>query len=739
MNNLRLGVRVALGFGLLIVMSLVICSVAFWGIRRAEKNVMVLSAEFVPEVTVANNLERYCAAAMFSMRGYARTGEQSYLDETWRHLESVKRHLGEARDLAAKSSNLANLKEVFGKTENLVAGYVKLVRTSDEKRKETVEIRKTLDETASTYIKTTNDFLEYQNEIMRKEIAAGADAARLSDRLDKVMMVGKILDLGEAVNLAFFKFQSTREVGVIQDNLNNFKIIREKLEQLRLITKQEVNLKQIDQIAKASDTYKTTLNAVVNNMSAQEELDRKRREVGNNLLAEAKATAEKGMADTVKAAGEANTSLVRTNTMMLSELPVAVILSIIIALVITRSITRPLKKTITMLKDIALGEGDLTKKLKLAQINCSKIMNCGQPTCPTYGREGECWIEAGSMAINPKCPRILSGKLKDCTNCKEVYQKSVKTELDEMAAWFNCFLLRMKDMVQTVASQAEQLKTSSGVLANTSHEVAADAHQLRDSAQSLSAGSKQMQQNMGNISSSTDEVFDRMNSIATAIEQLNASYHEVSQNTQNAALKMGAAANLADRTSHIVDELSKNSNEITSITRAIVDIAEQTKLLALNATIEAARAGEAGKGFAVVANEVKELAKQTTDSTDHIQQMIDGIQNNSAAAAGSINDIINQIKELNIITTTIAAAAEQQTAVSGDLSENASQSATLSSRAAENVAEGSRVSEHIIQNIDHVARAAVATLDAIERNRAAAHQVSGVADGLATMVARFKV
>ena len=71
-----------------------------------------------------------------------------------------------------------------------------------------------------------------------------------------------------------------------------------------------------------------------------------------------------------------------------------------------------------------------------------------------------------------------------------------------------------------------------------------------------------------------------------------------------------------------VDELGVNAREIGQVTEVISDISEQTNLLALNATIEAARAGDAGKGFSVVANEIKELARQTSDG--HSQNQADG-------------------------------------------------------------------------------------------------------------------
>ena len=97
-------------------------------------------------------------------------------------------------------------------------------------------------------------------------------------------------------------------------------------------------------------------------------------------------------------------------------------------------------------------------------------------------------------------------------------------------------------------------------------------------------------------------------------------------------------------------------------------IATQTNLLALNATIEAARAGDAGKGFAVVAGEVKALSGQTAKATEEIQAQINHVQDVTRKTVEAIGRITGTIDRVSSIATAVAAAIEEQTAATREIS-----------------------------------------------------------------------
>ena len=223
-------------------------------------------------------------------------------------------------------------------------------------------------------------------------------------------------------------------------------------------------------------------------------------------------------------------------------------------------------------------------------------------------------------------------------------------------------------------------------------QLAVTGKKVLDSASALDAISLQLTNNAEEtaaqaniVSAASEEVSKNVEVVATGSQQMLSSIREISKSANEAARVAKQAVSVAETTNSTIAKLGVSSSEIGKVIKVITSIAQQTNLLALNATIEAARAGEAGKGFAVVANEVKELAKQTAKATEEIGVKIETIQtdtNSSVSAIAEVSAIINQINDISSI---IAAAVEEQTATTNEISRNVAQAAQGISDIARNI------------------------------------------------------
>ena len=362
-------------------------------------------------------------------------------------------------------------------------------------------------------------------------------------------------------------------------------------------------------------------------------------------------------------------------------LSLALLLAILIPLIISvRGVVIPINRTVAMLRDIAQGEGDLTKRMEVLK----------------------------------------------------------NDEIGELANWFNQFLDRLERIVRDFGSKAHSLSLSSDTLSGIANQMNGTTKNATHRSQRVAEGAGSMSANMASVAAASEQASTNVNAVASAVEEMAATVAEIAGNSENARVIAHKAANSATITSEKVNRLGHDVSEIGKVTEVITEISEQTNLLALNATIEAARAGESGKGFAVVANEIKELAKQTAAATGEIKAKIDAIQSSTTDTVNEIHNISEIIQDVNTIVATIATAVEEQSVATSEIAQNLSQASVGIQDVNQNVAQVSVVTDEISQDISEVSLATEDMNIVSSELTTHAHDLFKLSEQLTAVVQKFR-
>lgn len=245
------------------------------------------------------------------------------------------------------------------------------------------------------------------------------------------------------------------------------------------------------------------------------------------------------------------------------------------------------------------------------------------------------------------------------------------------------------------------------------HEIAENSKGLGEVSERLNANASQAAVRAEAALAGSSEVRSSTENVARSAEQMMQAIQEIARSSAESTRMAEQAVHSASAGNQRMQQLNESYEAIGQVVELISAIAQQTNLLALNATIEASRAGEAGRGFAVVADEVKQLAKRTEEATRDIAARIQVAREDTAAATAAIAEVAQVIEQVNGLSSTIAAAVEEQTVMTNEIGNGVRQ-------AAEGTAQ-------IAESIEELARAARETAEGAAQTRQTANTMAGLA------------
>ncbi|MBI1754065.1 MAG: hypothetical protein HY014_10285 [Acidobacteria bacterium] len=268
-------------------------------------------------------------------------------------------------------------------------------------------------------------------------------------------------------------------------------------------------------------------------------------------------------------------------------------------------------------------------------------------------------------------------------------------------------------------------------LKNTINRIHFDVDWVRMNSGIISSASREIAVTSREIARSAEEQRHSTDRMASAIIELSASVKEVADHVQVSHARSASAANAAQTADasgqaalEAMNRVEESTAQMVEAVQVIQDIARQTNLLSLNAAIEAATAGSLGKGFAVVAEEVRKLAERSDASAREIASLIEG--NNRAVAQGKAT-VQEVVGSLVMIRDHISEVAAMSTQIEGASAEQA--------KASEEVAKQVELgAQQAIQN----ASAAIQLSGTVDSNAATTQDLVRTADGLSSLLGRYK-
>ncbi|MFH1500234.1 MAG: methyl-accepting chemotaxis protein [Verrucomicrobiota bacterium] len=344
LTKLTIGRRVSLGFLLLLLFGLGLGFLAVWKMHFATQGARSLADAIAPQTAVASDLAGASALAQRSFRSYSFTGDADELAQARRHLAAVKDALAKARQLSAAHPELVALAEGVSSAEQSLDRYGREVDATVANLEQLADIRSRLDTAGSQFLQQINDFIHDQDTKMASEITEGLTAEKLNERRLKAELANDIVVLGNAIRVLAYKAQALRQPELMAQALPQFDEIRALRERLQALAYDELNQRQLKQVAEAMQTYRGGVEELTANFAESARLLASRTASIDDFDTVIKSLLERSVDRMLGYAGESEASLVNGSRLITGGLIAMLLTGALAAFIIIRGVNKALAR-----------------------------------------------------------------------------------------------------------------------------------------------------------------------------------------------------------------------------------------------------------------------------------------------------------------------------------------------------------------------------------------------------------
>ncbi len=613
-KNMKLSMKLGLSFGLIILIAFILGGLAVFNMNKITVESKKLAEEYAPEVDIVTNIERTAALLMYDMRGYGYSGVEKFYTASVDSMKTLKKYLSDCSAHAEKSKNLTKLKDQLAVAKKYSAEYEELMNQTKSSNIEINNIQNTMVKSGADFVKYANDLLAIMEKNQDDEIKRKESPDVLTRRVSQIKTVNDIINLGNAIRIANWKAQAERDPSIIKDIMPNFDSMESKMKELFETVKQQKNKEAMANLTSSIAEYKKELTSLLTIWTKLQDVNVKRTEVGNKVLASTQVTSKDGVEQTLSVAKDAVSILKTSSNIMIVGLILALILGIIIATVMTKMITGPLFKGVIFAQEIA--KGNLNTRLDLDQKD-----------------------EVGQLAK----------ALQDMLSQLQQVVSDVKTAADNVAAGSEELSASAQQMSQgstEQAASAEEVSSSMEQMTSNINQNADNALQTEKIAQKTSEKAEEG-------GKAVSETVTAMKEIASKISIIEEIARQTNLLALNAAIEAARAgehgkgfAVVASEVRKLAERSQQAAGEISELSKTSVEIADKAGNLLSEILPDIKKTAELVQEITAGSNEQRTGVEQINQAIQQLDQVIQQNASTSEEMAATSEELSSQAEML---------------------------------------------------------------------------------------------
>ena len=580
---MTLGKRITIGFGILVLIMLVLGTIGVVNMRSASNDSSRLAQIYAPEVAVATDVFKAANQIRYEMRAFILNDDESALASAKKNFIELKKYLSQA-DEHGKKYNLKDLLDNEKVASKALAEYL----TWTEQSEKTLAKKKVLDaamvENAGVFMKNAEEYLDSQEAQLKQEIEEKVDKTKLLSRFEKTAQINHVIGVGNEARIAGQRAQVKNDASLLEVAVGKFDGLYKSIAQIRATTVRPANLEQLKNIENAAKAYESAIKGFIVIMQDSNNQRQNLARLAVEVLSAAEAVQDLGLKNVEDIAKESNSSLGIASWVMIIGLIIALILSALVALYIIKSIVKIVTEAVKSLSEgttqvvsaseqissasVSLAEGASSQASSVEEVSATiEQATASNNQNADNSREANILAQHSNDAAKVGNQRVgdLMVAMQEITASSQKISRIIKT-IDEIAFQTNLLALNaaveaaragehglgfavvaeeVKNLAERSAGAAKEI---TGIIEASIDQVKAGtevANKTKESFTEILNGIKKTSDLIGEIAISAKEQAEGMNQIAIAmgsVDQITQQNASASEETAAAAEELNAQA-----------------------------------------------------------------------------------------------------------------------------------------------------------------------------------------------------